>query len=131
MNILIAEDDVIARRVLSLFLAPYGDVHAAASGKEAVIMFEQALQNSASFDLVCLDIHMPELEGLEVLKQIRNLEGTHAVKKKTPVLMLTGSSEEEEINQAHTLGARGFILKPIIESDLIDHLVAIGISPKS
>ncbi len=129
MNILIAEDDVIARRVLSLFLAPYGDVHAAASGKEAVSMFQQALQNGASFDLVCLDIHMPGLEGLEVLKQIRELEGADSTKKKTPVLMLTGSSEEEEIAQAHMLGAKGFILKPIIESDLIDHLVAIGLAP--
>lgn len=131
MNILIAEDDVIARRVLSLFLAPYGTVHAAATGNEAVTMFEQALKNEASFDLVCLDIHMPGLEGLEVLKKIRELELTQAPKKKTPVLMLTGSSEEEEITQAHILGARGFILKPIIESDLIDHLVAIGISPKN
>jgi|688.fasta_scaffold543988_2 CheY-like chemotaxis protein len=131
MNILIAEDDAIARRVLSLFLAPYGSVHAAATGKEALSMFERALQSESSFDLVCLDIHMPGLEGLEVLKNIREIEVNQNPARKTPVLMLTGSSEEKEIAQAQLLGAKGFILKPIIESDLIDHLDAMGMSPKN
>lgn len=72
--------------------------------------------------LVLLDIKMPRLGGIEVLKAIRedfNL-------KRTPVMMLTSSREERDLSQAYDLGVNAYVVKPVVFSQFIDAVKQIG-----
>ena len=70
MKVLIAEDDFISRKLLNTLLAPFGEVDIAANGKEAFTAVKMAIENNHPYDLICLDILMPELDGIMALKKI-------------------------------------------------------------
>lgn len=71
MRILMAEDDFVSRVLLQNILSSYGDVDVTINGLEAVEAFSLAFDEGQPYDLVCLDIMMPEMDGLEALKEIR------------------------------------------------------------
>ncbi len=71
MKTLIVEDDFICRKLLQTFLSGYGATDVAANGVEALLAVSQAINEDEPYDLICLDILMPELDGHKVLKQIR------------------------------------------------------------
>ena len=74
MKILIAEDDFASRKFMLRFLSKYGECDVTVDGMEAVDAFTMALDADEGYDLVCLDIMMPELDGYQALKQIREYE---------------------------------------------------------
>jgi two-component system response regulator len=59
--------------------------------------------------LILLDLQMPRVGGIDVLQSLRSDELTHAI----PVLILTGSLDERDRNDAHQLGAAGYLAKPV------------------
>ncbi len=124
---LICEDDVVSRKVIELFVKPYASCTTCESGLDAVSIFEMALTSSARFTLVLLDVGIPGMAGLEVLKRIRELEATHAVASPCAVVMLTGRSETTFMEEAKKFGCTRYILKPIAETQLIDELRDLGI----
>jgi len=69
--------------------------------------------DSAEYDLIILDIHMPRITGLEVLKELKSSKTTKLI----PILMSTGDSSKDSVQQAIQLGADDYIVKPI-ELDL-------------
>ena len=73
MKILIAEDDRISRNFLQKFMQTYGEVDVAVDGMEAVDLYMDSIKNNSPYDLLCLDIMMPKVDGLKVLKVIRQL----------------------------------------------------------
>jgi two-component system, chemotaxis family, chemotaxis protein CheY len=128
MRVLITEDDAIARRVLELFLSPHGTVVSVDRGDDAIVQYKQAFQKGTPYSLICLDIKLPGKPGLEVLRAIREFEREEGADP-VPVIMLTGSSEEGEIAEARALGATKYLLKPIIEAELLavlKHLTIIS-----
>jgi two-component system chemotaxis response regulator CheY len=74
MRTLIVEDDFTCRLFLQAFLARYGECHAVVNGQEAVDAFRIAQQTGNNYDLICIDIMMPEMDGQTALKHIRKLE---------------------------------------------------------
>jgi len=74
MRILIAEDDYASRKFLYKFLSAYGECDITIDGIEAVDAFMLALDEGKPYDLVCLDIMMPKLDGTRALKAIRDVE---------------------------------------------------------
>lgn len=74
MKTLIVEDDFTSRLLLQTFLNPYGESHVAVDGIEAIEAFMLACAEKYPYDLVCLDIMMPRMDGHEVLKRIRGME---------------------------------------------------------
>ena len=74
MKILLAEDDYATRKFMVSFLSQYGECDVTVDGMEAVDAFLMALEDEEPYDLVCLDIMMPVMDGYQALMGIRNLE---------------------------------------------------------
>ena len=74
MKILLAEDDFVTRKFMASFLSKYGECDVTVDGMEAVDAFMLALEEGEPYDLVCLDIMMPVMDGYQALMGIRKLE---------------------------------------------------------
>jgi len=74
MKCLIVEDDFTARKLLQTHLSEYGDCFVAVNGQEAVDAVLEALEQRHPYDLICLDIMMPGMDGQQTLQAIRQLE---------------------------------------------------------
>jgi len=130
MKSLIAEDDFISRQHLYHLLAKYGEVKMAQNGREAVWAFFEAVTDGNPFDLVCLDIQMPEMDGLEALKAMRVLESA-CIKEGHPpakIMMTTVQADRSQVAQALEKGCTSYMLKPIEDCNLEEKLYAFGLS---
>lgn len=109
-KILVADDSAFMRKVLIDILneAGYTNVIEVENGKEAVEQF-----NSQKPDLVLLDIIMPEMDGIEVLKEIGKSANT---------IIISAIGQEGMINEAKAQGALGFIVKPFENSQVIEEV---------
>ncbi len=74
MKILIAEDDFVSRKFIFKFMSQFGDCDVTVDGMEAIEVFLMSLEEGDYYDLVCLDIMMPEVDGIKALKTMRKLE---------------------------------------------------------
>lgn len=124
MRILIAEDDFASRRLLMEYLEPYGLCHVAANGQEAVEAVQKELENGEPYDLVCLDIRMPVMDGQEALKGIRKLEADRGILlgDGMKIVMTTALSDPKSILGAFNQQCEAYLVKPITRKALIDTL---------
>ena len=74
MKTLLVEDDFTSRLLLQELLKPYGATHVAVNGKEAVLAVRAGMDAGDPYNLVCLDIMMPEIDGHQACTEIRSLE---------------------------------------------------------
>jgi len=132
MRILIAEDDFVCRSLLQEILAKYGSCHAASNGREAVEAFEAKLKEGEPYDLVCLDIMMPEMDGQEALRTIRQIEKDNGVggTDGSKIIMTTALDDAKNIMTAFIKGScEGYITKPIDYAKLQEELTKLGFQP--
>ena len=115
MKILLAEDDYVTRKAMSSFLSRYGECDVTVDGMEAVDAFMLALEEGEPYDLVCLDIMMPVMDGYQALVGIRNLEKERNIPedKATKVIMTTALNDEANVKMAFELGCTIYSGKPI------------------
>lgn len=113
MRILIAEDDFASRKFMLKFLTKYAEVDVTVDGQEAVNAFELAVEDGELYDLVCLDVMMPNMDGLEALEAIRQIEAGSNVTKRARVIMTTALNEVNQVDKAFQLGCEGYAVKPI------------------
>jgi two-component system chemotaxis response regulator CheY len=121
MKALIVEDDRTSRLLLQQLLRSFGESQVAINGKEAMIAISAALRANDHFDLVCLDIMMPEMDGHQTLKELRALEETHglAAGQGTKVVMTTALRDKDNIIQAFREQCDGYLPKPIDKAGLL------------
>jgi two-component system, chemotaxis family, chemotaxis protein CheY len=110
MKALVVDDSAVMRKVLigALARAEITDVEQAADGKEAV----DATQN-ADFDLVLMDWNMPNMLGIDALKEMR------ANGKKMPIIMVTTEAEKSRVIEALKAGANNYIVKPFEPATIV------------
>ncbi len=115
MKILIAEDDFASRKFMLRFLSKYGECDVTVDGMEAVDAFTMALEAGEGYDLVCLDIMMPELDGYQALKAIRNIEKERGISEEeaSKIIMTTALNEGRNVTKAFELGCVAYAGKPI------------------
>lgn len=130
MRILIAEDDFASRKFMMRFLAKYAEVDVTVDGEEAVQAFEYSLQDNLHYDLVCLDIMMPKMDGIEALTVIRKLEEEAGFTKGTQckVIMTTALNEVDQVDKAFSLGCEGYAVKPIDVNKFLTVMQRMGLS---
>ncbi len=124
MKTLIVEDDFTSRLLLQELLKTMGPSHVAVNGKEAVDAVRKAFEAKDPYDLICLDIMMPEMDGQQALKEIRSLEEKNgrAVGQGAKVLMTTALSDKSNIMESFRQQCDGYLVKPIDKGKLMDNL---------
>ncbi|PKN17418.1 MAG: response regulator [Deltaproteobacteria bacterium HGW-Deltaproteobacteria-6] len=129
MKILIAEDDFTSRLLLQKILSAYGECHIAVNGKEAMDAFGRALTEGSPYHLICLDIMMPEMDGMEVLKTIRAMEEENGVNSSTGVkiIMTTALGDPRNVVGAFKSLCDAYLVKPVNKSKLLDYLRSFGL----
>jgi len=125
MKTLIVEDDLISRIFLQTFLSRFGECHIAVNGKEAIEAFRTAAYHGVPYDLICLDIMMPEMDGNEALKQIRSLEKERHSISTVKIIMTTAVTDVKEVLHSLEESCDAYLYKPIETDTLLKELKAL------
>lgn len=130
MKVLIVEDEFISRTLLTELLLPHGVCHIATNGREAIDVLARSYDDDSKYDLVCLDIMMPEVDGQEVLSEMRRIERERNIgrEKRTKVFMTTALDDSNNIMKAFTDGqCEAYLTKPISKEKLEAYLVEFNL----
>lgn len=116
-RVLVVEDDDRVRKVETLILScDQLEILEACGGKEALQMLEEQ-----PFDLVVLDIMMPEVDGMQVLRSLRARPETENL----PVILLTAKNSDRDVLDGFQGGANYYITKPFAPRELVDSVELI------
>ncbi len=129
MKILIAEDDLASRKFLSKFLLRFGEVDMVVDGLEALDAYLMAIKENCPYDLICLDIMMPKVDGVKVLKAIRDYEAKQGVlpEQRVNVIMTTALAETDYVKKAFEIGCEAYAAKPIDTNKLQEVMKKLGL----
>ena len=124
MKTLIVEDDATSRLFLEMLLAPYGPCHFASHGVEAIEACRRALAEDGGYNLICLDIMMPGMDGQATLRKIRALENEYCAAAGPPacIMMVTLLDDIKTVMEAFASLCDAYICKPINGEVLVGHL---------
>ncbi len=128
LSILVAEDNEINALLMRSLLTRLG--HQAVittNGEEALESWLAAKSAGAPYDLVLMDIQMPQLDGIETTKRIRSLEAGQPGRQ-TPILALTANTLVEDRYACFEAGMDGFLIKPLDREKLADALAGLAAS---
>jgi two-component system chemotaxis response regulator CheY len=127
MKALIVDDVEMNRELLAIFLEGRASVVCAENGEDALKLVEDALGADAYFDLICMDISMPGMDGHETLKKIREMEAAAGCTRAT-VFMVTGSSSPDDMFDALMQGGcDDYLTKPLMQQNFSDLLTKHGL----
>jgi two-component system chemotaxis response regulator CheY len=131
LKTLIVEDEFTSRALLREILKRYGAPQVAINGREGVEAVRASLEAGEPFDLICLDIMMPELDGQEALRQIRQLEEEMRPAKRARVIMTTALADRDTVVESINSQCDYFLVKPIDGRVLLDELRRLDLIPRS
>ena len=125
IKVLVVDDNLPNRIFLCKCLEEYGTIEAADNGKAALQLFEQALNQDKPFDLICLDIMMPEMDGRMVLKHIRSAESERGInlKNRSKILMLSALDDRDTVIGSFEDQCDGYLVKPFNREEIEEYLV--------
>jgi two-component system chemotaxis response regulator CheY len=130
MKVLVVEDDLITRKAMQKYISPYGKVDIAGDGEEAFAAFSRALRENKPYDLVCLDIKLPKLNGQEFLKRIRKTEEELKIgeKLKVKIIMTSVLADPDNVFKAFYKGkAASYLVKPFTEEEIVSEIRKLGL----
>jgi two-component system chemotaxis response regulator CheY len=125
MKTLVVDDELTTRLMLKKILSPYGSCDTISNGKEALKAFWMAMKEKEPYDLICLDILMPELDGKTVLKKVREIEQKAGLPKNkmANIFMVTSLNDSKTIMDTIVkYKCDSYILKPISKAKVISKL---------
>lgn len=126
---LVVEDDYGTSKLMNLLLLKYGLIDSAIFGKEALDKFKIAISYKIPYDIVFLDINLPDINGFSVLEEIRKFENENNIwiSNQVKIIMTTSLSDYESINKAFKDNCDGYLIKPIKQADIVEHLKKLSI----
>jgi len=111
MRSMIVDDDEMGRMMLATLLEEFGSCDQASDGKEALELFDRAVAEGSPYDLICLDIVMPVMDGTEALRQIRERDQQQG--GRTKVFMISACNTPQDIENAFFEGdCDDYVVKP-------------------
>ncbi|WP_029898209.1 response regulator [Desulfohalovibrio reitneri] len=130
MRALIVDDDFYCRSYLQEILHPYGYCDVAVNGDEAIYAFRRALSEGKPYDLICMDLVMPEIDGHNALREIRDIEQDMGVAENDGVKVIITTVLEDNVDTHNAFflgGATSYLVKPIDENVLLGELRKLGL----
>ena len=130
MKSLVVEDDFGSRRLLQTYVKEFGPADVVVDGEEAIQAFRLAWEGNDPYDVIFLDIMMPNVDGQEALKQIREIERSIGIQDKdqVKVIMTTALEDPRNVVEAyHKGGATSYLVKPIERRRVIEELENLGL----
>lgn len=128
MRILVVDDDFASRKKMEKILQEFGDCFLAESGSDAIKIFKEAWDIGIPFDLISLDIGLPDISGIEVLAQIRTIEKDKAIlkDKASQIIMVTANADQETVMNSLQAGCNSYIVKPFGRDNVIEKVSDLG-----
>jgi two-component system chemotaxis response regulator CheY len=130
MRILIAEDDPIAQKLMVKYLSAHGECDVAVDGEEAIRAFRLAQKDNRPYDLVLMDIMMPNVNGQEALLKIREMEKNVGIvgSSEVKVIMTTALGDPRTVVESYyKSGATSYLVKPVEKEKLLTELRNLGL----
>ena len=129
MKTLIVEDDFTSRILLQEILKDHGSVHIAVNGREAIEAVRAAMDTGRPYDLICLDILMPEMDGEETLRRIRSLEESRGIlsSQGAKVFMTTAVEELHNVIESFRGLCDAYLYKPVDKARMRQQLRAFAL----
>ncbi len=129
MKVLIVEDDFVSRKFIQKLLSPYAECDIAVNGKEALEAFIREKNEGTPYNLICLDLMMPEINGLDTLKQIRKIESDWGLDSHegVKVIITTALGDKEHILKAFKQGCEAYLVKPLNPDKLLASIMELGL----
>ncbi|MBN8547908.1 MAG: response regulator [Deltaproteobacteria bacterium] len=131
MRALIVDDDKANQFILQQFLNPFAKTAVANDGEEGLAMFLKAIESQLPYDLICLDIMMPGIDGAETLRRIRAEEANRGLLglDGLKVIMISAVADTLTVVNAFRDGCEAYLIKPINRDDLIRNLKVLKLIP--
>ena len=129
MKALVVDDEMVSRKKMQAIIRNLGECNAVGRGEEAVEGFQEAMAKGKPFDLICLDIEMPEMSGIEVLKAIREIEEKHGVAKedRVKIMMVSAASDKKNVLACLQSGCDNYVVKPFDKETVYAKLEGLGL----
>jgi two-component system chemotaxis response regulator CheY len=126
MRALVVEDDFTSRTLLTKMLGSFFEVDSAVNGQEAVQAYKRAMQEERPYDVMFMDIMMPEMDGISALERIQELNGESGLEP-SKVIMTTALDDMKTVIRAfHDGWASAYIVKPVDKTKLYAELEKLG-----
>lgn len=125
MRSLVVEDDYITSQVMQEILNAFGDCDVAENGDQAIELFTSAQLTGVLYDVIFLDIMMPEKDGQEVLEKIRQIEKMNGIMglDGVKIVMTTALDDYNNIKKAFANQAEAYLIKPVDKDKVVKVLV--------
>jgi two-component system chemotaxis response regulator CheY len=128
MRILIADDDYVSRTKLKSILGQYGRCDTVPNGESAFSMFEKAHEEDIPYDLISMDILMPDPgQGQDAIKNIREWEKKNHVEEPAKILVVSQLKDCENILSSFDEGCAWYLIKPVSPESIAAALKKLGI----
>jgi len=129
MKTLIVEDDFTARLTLQRLLSRYGECHIAVNGREAVEAFRVASETGSAYDLVCMDILLPEMDGQDAVRHIRAIEQERGILPAdgAKIIMTTAVDDIKDVMRSFQELCDAYLVKPVNLGHLLKHVRDFGL----
>ncbi len=126
---LIVDDAVVCRKRIRMLLKNYFKCFFATNGQEAVDLYKKSLDANEPYDLVTLDINMPELDGHSTLTAIREYEGTKNIDglDGVKIIMTTSQDKSEHVFKAFRQGCEAYVVKSNMGDKLLSEVAKLGL----
>lgn len=128
LKVLVVEDNVNVQFLIQRFLQPIAWVETALDGEEGLEAFRRAINREEPYDLLCIDIMLPRMDGVEMLKQIRELEKEkgHLPGRGVKALMISALNDPKSVMKSFSELCHGYLIKPVAKQALYDKIRELG-----
>lgn len=129
-RILICEEGFGSRKILARILSDVGEVDVAINGREALDAVRSARESGEPYDIITLDLMMPEMDGQEALRRIRELEERDHTERAT-ILITTATNDPQAVCAAFREQCDGYLIKPVRKAEILGSRSRFGFNSRS
>ena len=130
MRSLVVEDDPVSQKLMATILSSYGSCDVAEDGERGVRCFREAYEGGSPYDLVCLDIMMPGMNGQKALKEIRAIEEAdgRTMLSMAKIVMTSALTDIDSVGESYRSLCNAYLAKPIRRGDMVRQLKYLGLA---